>query len=64
MKKKKKKKKHKEGIYKVLERSVVLSVFYVDICLCPKSVIITTLIKMRKYHGLEDTCTMQNVDLR
>ena len=40
---KKKKKKHKEGICKVSGRSVVFSAFYADFCLCPKIVIITTL---------------------
>ena len=36
-------KQHKEGICKVSGRSVVFSAFYADFCLCPKSVIITTL---------------------
>ena len=36
-------KQHKEGTCKVSGRSVVLSAFYADFCLCPKSVIITTL---------------------
>ena len=40
-KKKKKKKKRKEGICKVLGRSVTFSAFYADLCLCHKSVIIT-----------------------
>ena len=43
MKKKKKKKTHKERTCKVLGRSVIFSAFYADFCLCPKSVIITTL---------------------
>ena len=34
---------HKEGICKVLGRSVVFSAFYADFCLCSNSVIITTL---------------------
>ena len=36
-------KQHKEGTCKVLGRSVVYSAFYAEFCLCPKSVIITTL---------------------
>ena len=36
-------KQHKEGLCKVLGRSVVFSAFYADFCLCPKSMIITTL---------------------
>ena len=38
------KKQHKEGTCKVLGRSVVFSAFYADFCLCPKLMIITTLI--------------------
>ena len=34
---------HKEGTCKVSGRSVVFSAFYAEFCLCPKSVIITTL---------------------
>ena len=34
---------HKEGTCKVSGRSVVFSAFFADFCLCPKSVIITTL---------------------
>ena len=37
-------KQHKEGTCKVSERSVVFSAFYADFCLCPKLLIITTLI--------------------
>ena len=40
----KKKKKKKEGTCKVSETSVVFSAFYADFCLCPKLVIITTLV--------------------
>ena len=36
-------KQHKEGTCKVSGRSVIFSSFYVDFCLCRKSVIITTL---------------------
>ena len=36
-------KQHKEGRCKVLGRSVIFSAFYAAFCLCPKSVIITTL---------------------
>ena len=36
-------KQNKEGTCKVSVRSVVFSAFYADFCLCPKSVIITTL---------------------
>ena len=36
-------KQHKEGTCKVLGKSVVFSAFYADFCLCPKLVIITTL---------------------
>ena len=36
-------KQHKEGLCKVLDRSVVFSAFYADFYLCPKSVIITSL---------------------
>ena len=36
-------KRHKEGMCKVSRRYVVFSAFYADFCLCPKSVIITTL---------------------
>ena len=36
-------KQHKEGNYKDSGRSVIFSAFYADFCLCPKSVIITTL---------------------
>ena len=36
-------KQHKEGTCKVSGRSVILSAFYADFCLCPKLVIITTL---------------------
>ena len=38
------KKQHKEGTCKVSGRSVVFSAFYADFCLCPKLVIIATLI--------------------
>ena len=38
---------HKEGICKVSGRSVIFSAFYADFCLCPKSVIITTLISRK-----------------
>ena len=34
---------HKKGTCKVSGRCVVFSAFYADFCLCPKSVIITTL---------------------
>ena len=37
-------KQHKEGTCKVSGRSVVFSAFYADFCLCPKLLIITTLI--------------------
>ena len=37
-------KQHKKGTCKVSGRSVVFSSFYADFCLCPKLVIITTLI--------------------
>ena len=37
------KKQHKEGTCKVSESSVVFSAFYADFRLCPKLVIITTL---------------------
>ena len=36
-------KQHKEGTCKVSGRWVIFSAFYADFCLCPKSVIITTL---------------------
>ena len=39
-------KQHKEGICKVLGRSVVFSAFYADFCFCSKLVIITTLSTM------------------
>ena len=39
-------KQHKEGTCKVSGRSVVISAFYADFCLCPKLVIITTLISI------------------
>ena len=41
-------KQHKEGTCKVLGRSFVFSAFYADFCLCPKLVIITTLIVLFK----------------
>ena len=34
---------------KFLGRSVIFSAFYADICLCPKSVIITTIISVLCY---------------
>ena len=37
-------KQYKEGTCKVSGRSVIFSAFYADFCLCPKLVIITTLI--------------------
>ena len=40
-------KQHKEGTCKVSGRSVVFSAFYADFCLCPKLVIITTLITVK-----------------
>ena len=40
-------KQHKECTCKFLGRSVVFSAFYADFCFCSKSVIITTLMKMR-----------------
>ena len=36
---------YKEGTCKVSGRWVIFSAFYADFCLCPKSVIITTLIE-------------------
>ena len=36
-------KQHKEGTCKVSGRCVIFSAFYAEFCLCPKSVIITTL---------------------
>ena len=36
-------KQHKEGTCKVSGRWIIFSVFYADFCLCPKSVIITSL---------------------
>ena len=36
-------KQHKECTFKVSGRSVIFSAYYADFCLCPKSVIITTL---------------------
>ena len=38
-------KQHKEGTWTVSGRTVVFTAFYADFCLCPKSVIITTLNK-------------------
>ena len=39
-------KQHEVGICKVLGRAVIFSAFYADFCLCPKSLIITTLGKV------------------
>ena len=45
------KKQHRANICKVLGRSVIFSAFYADFCLCPKSVIITTLnVRLAGYH--------------
>ena len=41
--------KNKEGICKVSGRSVIFSAFYADFRLCPKLVIITTLISFILY---------------
>ena len=43
----------KKALLKVSGRSVVLSAFYADFCLCPKSVIITILTDIKNaYHYL------------
>ena len=43
---------NKEGICKVPGRSVIFSAFYAGFCLCPKSVIITTLIVIKQCNNL------------
>ena len=55
-------KQHKEDTCQVLGRSVIFSAFYADFCLCPKLVIITTLISviiflLGKHLALEITIT-------
>ena len=46
-------KQHKEETCKVSGRSVIFSAFYTDFCLCPKSVIITTLKMVNCVYSLE-----------
>ena len=41
----------KNIIFKVFARSVVFSAFYADFCLCPKSVIITTLTHFNAFNS-------------
>ena len=51
-------KQHKEGTCKVSGRSIVFSAFYADFCLCPKLVIITTLMIhfLNKLVNFHQTC--------
>ena len=52
-------KQHKECTCKVSGRSVVFLAFYADFCLCPKSVIITTLTYLFWFLSVEHRADQQ-----
>ena len=53
---------HKEGTCKVSGRSVVFSAFYADFRLCPKAVIITTLMSIAVTLPKTDRQTHNNIN--